>query len=67
MKVIKFIINEQKLLIFMVLFLTLGFSSIGYASAQTHHVYPGGSIQAVINGAYHGDTIFVHNGTSSAT
>ncbi|MCD4843333.1 MAG: DUF1565 domain-containing protein [Methanosarcinales archaeon] len=35
MKLIKFIIKEQKLLIFMVIFLTLGFSSIGYASAQT--------------------------------
>ena len=63
MKVNKFIIKEQKLLIFLVILLTLGPGSIGYASAQTHYVYSEGSIQAAIDRADQGDTIFVYNGT----
>ncbi|MCK5217305.1 MAG: hypothetical protein KAJ93_05935, partial [Methanosarcinales archaeon] len=63
MKVIKFIIDKHKLLIFMVILLTLGFCSIGYASAQTHYVYSGDSIQTAIDMAHQGDTIFVYNGT----
>ena len=33
------------------------------ALPQTHHVYPGQSIQEAINSAQPGDTIFVHSGT----
>jgi hypothetical protein len=45
------------------LILVLGvFGSVGCASAVERHVYPGQSIQAAINNAGIGDTIYVHAG-----
>ena len=51
-------------LAFVVLFTTLALSvSVGCASAATHYVNPGESIQAVVNAADLGDTIIVRDGT----
>jgi parallel beta-helix repeat protein len=52
-----------KALVFAVLFVTLAFLSIGCASAATHYVNPGESIQAAIDNATIGDTIIVRDGT----
>ena len=51
-----------KALIFVVLFATLAFVSVGCASAATHYVNPGESIQAAVNAASDGDTIIVNPG-----
>jgi len=39
----------------------------GVSAAETHHVWPGGSIQDAVDIAIPGDTIIVHNGTYYAT
>jgi parallel beta-helix repeat protein len=52
-----------KVFAFAVLFATLAFVSIGCASAATHYVDPGESIQAAVNAANSGDTIIVRDGT----
>jgi len=51
-----------KVLVFAVLFVTLAFVSAGCASAATHYVNPGESIQAAIDNATIGDTIIVRDG-----
>ena len=57
------IVVKRKILIFAVLFATLAFVSIGTASAATHYVNPGESIQDTVDAANSGDTIIVHAGT----
>ena len=52
-----------KALIFAVLFATMAFVSVGCASATTHYVNPGESIQTAVNTADPGDTIIVRDGT----
>ena len=52
-----------KALIFVVLLTTLAFVSVGCASAATHYVNPGDSIQGAVDAASDGDTIIVHDGT----
>ena len=52
-----------KVFAFAVLFAMLAFVSIGCASAATHYVNPGESIQAAVNAANSGDTIIVRGGT----
>ena len=52
-----------KALIFAVFFAMLIFVSVGCASAATHYVNPGESIQAVVTAANAGDTIIVRDGT----
>ena len=52
-----------KVFAFALLFATLAFVSIGYASAATHYVDPGESIQAAVDAADPGDTIIVRDGT----
>lgn len=49
-------------LVFAVLFATLTFVSVGCASAATHYVNPGESIQAAVDAADPGDTIKVRDG-----
>jgi len=53
-------IKLGKVLLFAVL--TLTFISVGCASASTHYVNPGESIQAVVNAADPSDTIIVRDG-----
>ena len=48
---------------FVVIFATLAFVSVGCASAVTHYVNPGESIQTVVNASDPGDTIIVMDGT----
>jgi len=60
---VKFKKLKGKALIFAVLFVALAFVGVGYASAATHYVYPDESIQAAVDAASSGDTIFVYNGT----
>ena len=55
--------GKQKALIFVVLFATLAFVSVGCASATTIYVNPGDSIQAAVDAANPGDTIIVRDGT----
>jgi len=51
------------MLVFAVLFATLVFVSVGCASAATHYVCSGESIQTAVDNADAGDTIFVYNGS----
>lgn len=46
-----------------VIFATLAFVSVECASATTHYVNPGDSIQAAVDAASPDDTVFVYNGT----
>jgi parallel beta-helix repeat protein len=52
-----------KILIFAVLFASLAFVSVDCASAATHYVNPGDSIQTAVDAASPGDTIIVRDGT----
>ena len=54
--------GKRKALAFAVLFAMLAFVSIGCASAATHYVDPGESIQAAVDAADPGDTIIVRDG-----
>ena len=54
--------GKRKALAFAVLFATLAFVSVGCASAATHYVDPGESIQAAVDAADPGDTIIVRDG-----
>jgi parallel beta-helix repeat protein len=54
---------REKLVILVVLLAMLTFLSVGCASAATHYVNPGDSIQAAVNVANSGDTIIVRDGT----
>ena len=61
MKSVKF--EKRRALIFTVIFTALAFVSLGCASAATHYVNLGESIQAAVNAADPGDTIIVRDGT----
>ena len=55
--------GKRKALVFVALFAVLVFLSIGTASAATHYVHPGESIQDAIDAASSSDTIEVYSGT----
>ena len=59
----KFGKRKQKALIFVILFATLAFVSVGCVSATTHYVDPCQSIQAAVDRAHPGDIIIVRDGT----
>jgi hypothetical protein len=48
---------------YVAIIITMSVVCVGCVSAATHHVNPGESIQAAINNATAGDTIFVYSGT----
>jgi parallel beta-helix repeat protein len=55
--------GKRKALLFVALFAVLVSLSIGTASAATHYVHPGESIQGAIDAASSDDTIKVYSGT----
>ena len=55
--------GKRKALLFVALFAVLVFLSIGTASAATHYVHPGDSIQDAIDVANSSDSIVVYSGT----
>ena len=55
--------GKRKAVLFVALFAVLVFLSIGTASAATHYVHPGESIQDAIDAANSSDSIVVYSGT----
>ena len=55
--------GKRKAVLFVALFAVLVFLSIGTASAATHYVHPGESIQDTIDAANSSDSIVVYSGT----
>jgi len=56
-------IGMRRALIFVVLIATLTFLSVGCASAATHYVNPGESIQTAVDAASPSDAVIVRDGT----
>lgn len=59
--------NKIKSIIIMSILLVSIFIVLSPVSAATYHVYPGDDIEAIIEGATSGDTIYVHAGTHYPT
>ncbi|KYC52855.1 MAG: hypothetical protein AMQ22_00550 [Candidatus Methanofastidiosum methylothiophilum] len=61
------IMNKIKSILIMSILLASIFALLSPVSAATYHVYPGDDIEAIIEGATSGDTIYVHAGTHYPT